>query len=68
VPLDDGQTRAVAEALRRATGQEVELVTRADPALLGGLLVNMAGRTYDGTVRGRLRALRERLVGQAGNP
>lgn len=68
VPLDEGQTRAVAEALRRATGKDVELQTRADPALLGGLLVKMAGRTYDGTVRGRLRALRQRLVGQAGNP
>jgi F-type H+-transporting ATPase subunit delta len=68
VPLDENQTRAVAEALRRATGKDVELQSRADPALVGGLLVKMAGRTYDGTVRGRLRALRQRLVGPAGNP
>jgi F-type H+-transporting ATPase subunit delta len=68
VPLDEAQTRAVAEALRRATGKDVELQARADRALLGGLLVKMAGRTYDGTVRGRLRALRQRLVGQPGNP
>jgi F-type H+-transporting ATPase subunit delta len=68
VALDEAQTRGVAEALRRATGKDVELQTRADAALLGGLLVRMAGRTYDGTVRGRLRALRERLVGEAGNP
>ncbi len=66
--LDEAQTRAVAEALRKATGKDVELQTRTDPALLGGILVKMAGRTYDGTVRGRLRALRQRLVGQAGNP
>jgi len=68
VPLDEGQTKAVTEALRRATGKDVELQARADPALMGGLLVRMAGMTYDGTVRGRLRALRQRLVGQAGNP
>ena len=68
VPLDESQTRAVAEALRRATGKDVELQTRADPALVGGLLVKMAGSTYDGTVRGRLRALRQRLVGPGGNP
>ena len=68
VALDEAQTRAVAEALRKATGKDVELQTRTDPALLGGILVKMAGRTYDGTVRGRLRALRQRLVGQAGNP
>jgi F-type H+-transporting ATPase subunit delta len=68
VPLDEAQTRAVTEALRRATGKDVELQTREDKALQGGLLVRMAGMTYDGTVRGRLRALRQRLVGQAGNP
>ena len=68
VPLDEGQTSAVAAALRQATGKDVELRARADPALLGGLVVNMAGRTYDGSVRGRLRALRERLVGPAGHP
>jgi F-type H+-transporting ATPase subunit delta len=68
VALDEAQTRAVAEALRKATGKDVELQTRTDPALLGGILVKMAGRNYDGTVRGRLRALRQRLVGQAGTP
>jgi F-type H+-transporting ATPase subunit delta len=68
VPLDEAQTRALAETLRRATGKEVELRARTDQALVGGLLVRMEGRTYDGTVRGRLRALRQRLVGQAGNP
>jgi len=68
VPLDEAQTRAVAEALRKATGKEVELRTRTDAAVLGGVLVNMAGSTYDGTVRGRLRALRRRLVDPAGHP
>jgi len=68
VPLDEAQTRAVAEALGRATGKEVELQTRTDPAVLGGVVVNMAGSTYDGTVRGRLRALRQQLVGPPGNP
>jgi F-type H+-transporting ATPase subunit delta len=65
VPLDAGQTEAVAAALREATGKDVELRARADPALLGGLVVKMAGRTYDGSVRGRLRSLRERLAGPA---
>jgi F-type H+-transporting ATPase subunit delta len=68
VPLDEAQTRALVETLRRATGTEVELRSRTDAALLGGLVVRMAGRTYDGSVRGRLKSLRERLVGQAGNP
>jgi F-type H+-transporting ATPase subunit delta len=67
-PLDEGQTRALVETLRRATGREVELQARTDAALLGGLVVKMAGRTYDGSVRGRLRSLRQRLVGHEENP
>ena len=67
VPLDEAQTRALAETLRRATGKEVELQVRTDAALLGGLMVSMAGRTYDGSVRGRLKSLRARLVEQAAN-
>ena len=37
-----------------------ELVTAL---LMGGLLLRMEGRVYDGSVRARLRALRERLAG-----
>ena len=68
VPLDEAQTRALVETLRRATGKEVELRATTEAALLGGVVVKMAGRTYDGSVRGRLKSLRDRLVGQAGNP
>ena len=62
-PLDETQARAVAQALGSVTGREVDLTSRVDPALLGGMLVNMEGRTYDGSVRARLQSLRRRLSG-----
>jgi F-type H+-transporting ATPase subunit delta len=58
VALTDAQSRALAAAL----GGAVELRTRVEPALIGGLLVRMGGRTYDGTVRTRLAVLRRRLA------
>jgi F-type H+-transporting ATPase subunit delta len=58
VPLGDTQRRALAAAL----GETVELRTRVEPALVGGVLVRVGGRTYDGTVRARLSALRRRLA------
>jgi F0F1-type ATP synthase delta subunit len=51
--------------LRSATRREVELEIGVDTALLGGIVVTMAGRTYDGSVRGRLGALRKQLRGAA---
>lgn len=62
-PLATGQAAALAAALGRATGKTVELQNVVDPEILGGVLVKMEGRTFDGTVRGRLNNLRGKLVG-----
>jgi F-type H+-transporting ATPase subunit delta len=60
--LGADERERLAAALRAASGREVELTTRVDPATLGGVLVRMGGKTYDGTVRRQLARLRERLV------
>ena len=65
--LGETETREVASAVGRATGKKVELHRRVDPSLIGGLLLRMQGRVYDGSVRARLRALRARLVGAEGS-
>jgi F-type H+-transporting ATPase subunit delta len=65
-PLDAEARDRLAAALRAVSGRDVELTTRVDPATLGGVLVQMGGRTYDGTVRRQLARLRERLVVGAG--
>lgn len=62
VPLAAAQQEALAGALQKATGAAVELTAETDGALLGGVVVHMDGRTYDGSVRTRLRLLRERLA------
>jgi len=64
--LDEAEARGVSAAAARATGKQVELERRVDPSLMGGMLLRMGGRIYDGSVRARLRALRERLAGEDG--
>ena len=61
-PLEAAQLAALAEALRAHTGRDVEMKARVDQGLLGGMLVKMEGRTYDGSVRARLALLRRRLT------
>lgn len=58
-PLAEAQRRALVAAL----GKNAELRLRVDPAVLGGLLLRVGGKTYDGTVRTRLATLRRRLSG-----
>ena len=65
-PLSEAQRAALEAALRTLTGREIELVSTVAPEILGGLVVRLEGRVYDGSVRGKLRALRERLVGAQG--
>jgi F-type H+-transporting ATPase subunit delta len=65
VALQPAQVAAIAGVLESVTTRGVEIESRLDPEMLGGVLVRVGGRSYDGTVRGRLRALRERLAGGA---
>lgn len=61
VPLRAEQKQALEAALKGALAS-VELRTRVEPLLVGGLVVRAFGRTYDGSVREHLAALRRRLA------
>lgn len=61
-PLAPADAERIRQALGAAIGKGIELKASVDPALLGGVLVTLAGRNYDGSVRGRLAALKRRLA------
>ncbi len=61
--MDGAEIHVLSAAVGRALGKQVELRHRVDESLIGGLQLRMEGRVYDGSVRSRLRALRERLAG-----
>ena len=65
VSLEKDQKDALQAVLARARSREVELVAKTDPSVIGGLTVTIEGRTYDGSVRGRLQVLKQRLTGAA---
>lgn len=60
-PLSTADAARIGAALEAATGKRIELRARTEPELMGGVLVTIGGRHFDGSVRGRLQALRERL-------
>jgi F-type H+-transporting ATPase subunit delta len=63
-PLSPEKTKAVEESLSKSTGKKVELSTRVDPGLLGGLVAKIGSTVYDGSVRTQLERLRKELVEQ----
>ncbi len=63
--LTADERRELEERLVQLTGGPVRLATDIDPSLLGGVVVRLGDRLYDGSVRGRLERLRSRLVSGA---
>jgi len=61
VPLTDEQRVRLAETLARATGKQVELKVLVDPGVIGGAVARVGDQVFDGTVRSRLEAAKERL-------
>lgn len=62
MPLGDEESRSVRTALETAVSGSVEMEISTDPTLLGGLKVEIDGHLFDGTVKGRLHALRQHLL------
>jgi F-type H+-transporting ATPase subunit delta len=60
--LADDRVQAIAAGLKAATGREVRLDTRVDPAILGGAVARIGGTVYDGSIARQLERMREKLV------
>lgn len=59
VELTDEQKARLKKQLEARTGRTVELECRVDPALLGGLTVSVDGKVIDGSLKRRLREIKE---------
>jgi F-type H+-transporting ATPase subunit delta len=64
-PLTAQEDAAVRAKVAQLAGTEVDLSTRVDPGLLGGLTVRIGDRLIDASVRGRLERLREDLLARS---
>ena len=54
VPLSKAQGAKLAAAVATLTGKQPELIERVDPAILGGLVVEVAGEKIDSSLAARL--------------
>jgi len=57
-PLTDEQLATLKETLRASAGKDVQLITKVDPTLLGGLIVKMGSRMIDSSIRTKLTSLK----------
>jgi F-type H+-transporting ATPase subunit delta len=61
VPLTDKERKEITKILEQKTGTHVTLTERIDPAIGGGLLIQLGDWEFDATVAGRLRRMKHAL-------
>ncbi|MBI4233753.1 MAG: F0F1 ATP synthase subunit delta [Chloroflexi bacterium] len=62
LPLSDGDQGRIAQRLSELWGQEVRVRARVDPSIVGGLIIRLDDRVIDGSVKGRLEAMKKTLA------
>lgn len=60
-PLADEDRETLVEALEAKTGKSIRLQVEEEPELIGGLVIRIGDRVFDGSVRNQLTNLRDRL-------
>jgi F-type H+-transporting ATPase subunit delta len=65
VPLAPQQRASLEQAIARFTGKQPALIERVDPAILGGLVVEVAGEKVDSSLATRLRDVGAALAQRA---
>ena len=63
VPLTSEQKSRLLAGLEKKTGRAVEMRCSVDASLIGGLSIRLDGKLIEGSIRGRLASLKERLSG-----
>ena len=62
VDLDDEMVQGIGKKIEEQTGQQIELSSRVDPDVLGGLVLQVGNQVLDASVRNRLEKLRKSVA------
>jgi F-type H+-transporting ATPase subunit delta len=60
--LDDAQRNAIRAQLKTAFGKDAVLEEHTDAALLGGIVLRIGDKVYDGSVLGKMQQLRQSVL------
>ena len=63
-PLPSDAQEALRARLGQLTGSRVRLQFEVDDELIGGVVTRIGSTLYDGSVRGRLQQIKQRMVGE----
>jgi F-type H+-transporting ATPase subunit delta len=62
VELDEGLVKGLGERIEEQTGKKVELTSKVDADVLGGLVLQVGNMVLDASIRNRLEQLRKQVA------
>ena len=62
VELDDALVGSIGERIENQTGRRIELTSRVDPDIIGGIVLRVGNKVLDASVHGRLERLRRQIT------
>jgi len=62
VGLDDATVKSIGERIGQQTGQRVELTSKVDPSILGGIVLRVGNSILDASIKHRLDQLRKHVA------
>ncbi|HEX3149703.1 MAG TPA: ATP synthase F1 subunit delta [Gemmataceae bacterium] len=65
VPLTDGQTEQLKQTIGQATGLDPVVSAQIDPALLGGMIVQVGDQVFDSSVSYQIESIRNQLLARS---
>jgi F-type H+-transporting ATPase subunit delta len=65
VELDPAVVARIGEEIERQTGEKVDLASRIDGEILGGIVLQVGNMVLDASIRSRLEKLRKSVAGAA---
>jgi F-type H+-transporting ATPase subunit delta len=63
VELDEATVKSIGDRIGEQTGQHVELTSRVDPGILGGIVLRVGNSILDASIKHRLDQLRKHVAG-----
>jgi F-type H+-transporting ATPase subunit delta len=62
IELDEALVRSIGDRIQTQTGRRIELTSRVDPDIIGGIVLRVGNKVLDASVHGRLERLRRQIT------
>jgi ATP synthase F1 delta subunit len=62
IDLEEGVVDSIGERIREQTGRKVEISSRVDPEIIGGVVLRVGNSILDASIRNRLNQLRQQVA------